>query len=201
MRLIVLERHNAPVISFLTYADVGGVDEPDGKTGVAHFLEHLAFKGTSRIGTEDYETEKKLLERLEELNKQIKAAKDAGKEEEVKQLKLKFKLLEVSAGRLVKQNELGKIVEQSGGVGLNATTSAEATKYFYSFPANKLELWMSLESERFLDPVIRREFFKEKDVILEERRLRVENSPVGMMIRSEERRVGKECRSRWSPYH
>lgn len=182
MKFIVLERHNAPVISFLTYADVGGVDEPDGKTGVAHFLEHLAFKGTSRIGTEDYETEKKLLERLEELNKQIKAAKDAGKEEEVKQLKLKFKLLEVSAGRLVKQNELGKIVEQSGGVGLNATTSAEATKYFYSFPANKLELWMSLESERFLDPVIRREFFKEKDVILEERRLRVENSPVGMMI-------------------
>ncbi|MEM7555017.1 MAG: pitrilysin family protein [Cyanobacteria bacterium P01_A01_bin.84] len=182
MKFIVLERHSAPIVSFVTYANVGGIDEPDGKTGVAHFLEHLAFKGTSKIGTENYEKEKQLLERLEELDKQIRVAKTAGKEEEAKQLTLKFKLLEVAAGRLVKQNELGKIVEQSGGVGLNATTSAEATKYFYSFPANKLELWMSLESERFLDPVIRREFYKEKDVILEERRLRVENSPIGLMI-------------------
>ena len=182
MKFIVLERHRAPVVSFLTYADVGGVDEPDGKTGVAHFLEHLAFKGTSKIGTTDYQKEKQLLDRLEELDKQIRAAKAAGKDEEAQQLTLKFKLLEVKAGRLVEQNELGKIVEQAGGVGLNATTSAEATKYFYSFPSNKLELWMSLESERFLDPIIRREFFKEKDVILEERRLRVENSPIGMMI-------------------
>ncbi|MFM8004395.1 MAG: M16 family metallopeptidase, partial [Dolichospermum sp.] len=70
---------------------------------------------------------------------------------------------------------------QAGGVGLNATTSSEATRYFYSFPANKLELWMSLESDRFLDPVFR-EFYKEKEVILEERRLRVENSPIGQMI-------------------
>jgi hypothetical protein len=51
IKFIVLERHRAPVVSFLTYADVGGVDEPNGKTGVAHFLEHLAFKGTTRIGT------------------------------------------------------------------------------------------------------------------------------------------------------
>ncbi len=58
MKFIVLERHEAPVVSFMTYADVGGVDEPEGKTGVAHFLEHLAFKGTQRIGTKDYEQEK-----------------------------------------------------------------------------------------------------------------------------------------------
>jgi predicted Zn-dependent peptidase len=59
---------------------------------------------------------------------------------------------------------------------LNATTSSDATRYFYSLPSNKLELWMSLESERFLDPVFR-EFFEEKNVILEERRMRVDNSP------------------------
>ncbi|NET53112.1 MAG: insulinase family protein [Merismopedia sp. SIO2A8] len=61
IKFLVLERHRAPVISFLTYADVGGVDEPDGKTGVAHFLEHLAFKGSKRIGTTDYQAEKQLL--------------------------------------------------------------------------------------------------------------------------------------------
>ncbi|MBW4678009.1 MAG: insulinase family protein [Desmonostoc geniculatum HA4340-LM1] len=182
LKFIVLERHKAPVVSFLTYADVGGVDEPDGKTGVAHFLEHLAFKGTTRIGTEDYKTEKPLLECLEQLDTQIQAAKADGKKDEVTRLEAEFKQVESQAGKLVKQNEMGRIVEQAGGVGLNATTSTEATRYFYSFPANKLELWMSLESERFLEPVIRREFYKEKDVILEERRMRVDNSPIGTML-------------------
>ncbi|AUT04256.1 peptidase M16 [Nostoc sp. CENA543] len=182
MKFIVLERHQAPVVSFLTYADVGGVDEPDGKTGVAHFLEHLAFKGTTRIGTTDYKAEKPLLERLEQLDTQIRAAKASGKQDEVAKLQGEFQKVEAQAAKLVKQNELGQIVEQAGGVGLNANTSTEATRYFYSFPSNKLELWMSLESDRFLDPVIRREFYKEKDVILEERRMRVENSPIGMMI-------------------
>lgn len=181
LKFIVLERHQAPVVSFLTYADVGGVDEPDGKTGVAHFLEHLAFKGTTKIGTSNYQVEKPLLERLDQLAQQITAAKAANKKDEVAPLEAQFKQIEAQAAKLAKQNELGRIVEQAGGVGLNATTSTEATRYFYSFPSNKLELWMSLESERFLDPVFR-EFYKEKDVILEERRLRVENSPIGLMI-------------------
>lgn len=182
LKFIVLERHQAPVVSFLTYADVGGVDEPDKKTGVAHFLEHLAFKGTTRIGTTDYKAEKPLLESLERLDAQIKAAKADGQKDQLAKLQAEFKQLEAQAVKLVKQNELGQIVEQAGGVGLNANTSTEATRYLYSFPANKLELWMSLESDRFLDPVIRREFYKEKDVILEERRMRVDNSPIGQML-------------------
>ena len=181
IKFIVLERHQAPVVSFLTYADVGGADEPDGKTGVAHFLEHLAFKGTTRIGTKDYKAEKPLLDRLDQLFEQIQAAKAAGKEAEVTKLQAEFTKIESEATGLAKQNELGQIVEQAGGVGLNAATSTDATVYFYSFPSNKLELWMSLESERFLEPVFR-EFYKEKDVILEERRLRTDNSPIGQMI-------------------
>ncbi len=181
MKFIVLERHEAPVVSFLTYADVGGADEPDGKTGVAHFLEHLAFKGTTRIGTLDYAAEEPLLDKLDRLAEQITAAKAANKEAEVAKLQAEFQKIEAEADSLVKQNELGQIVERSGGVGLNATTSTDATRYFYSFPSNKLELWMSLESERFLDPVFR-EFYKEQQVILEERRLRTDNSPVGQMI-------------------
>lgn len=182
MKFIVLRRTQAPVVSFVTYADVGGVDEPDGKTGVAHFLEHLAFKGTDRIGTKNYAKEKKLLDDLDRVVAEIQQANKAGQKDKVATLEAEFKKLEEQAHKVVNQNELGKIVEQSGGVGLNATTSTEATKYFYSFPANKLELWMSLESERFLNPVLRREFYKEKDVILEERRMRVDNSPIGQMI-------------------
>lgn len=181
IKFLVLERHQAPVVSFLTYADVGGVDEADGKTGVAHFLEHLAFKGTQRIGTRNYKAEKPLLDRLDQLAEQLQQAKAVGKQIELSKLQAQFAQVEAQAVGYVKQNELGQIVQQAGGVGLNANTSTEATRYFYSFPANKLELWMSLESERFLEPVFR-EFYKEKDVILEERRLRVDNSPIGQMI-------------------
>lgn len=181
MTFIVLERHQAPVISFMTHVNVGSAYEVAGKTGVAHFLEHLAFKGTTQIGTSDYQAEKPVLEQLDQLFDKLQAAKAAGRTAEVTTLQAEFDALQQQAATYVRQNEYGQIVERAGGVGLNANTSADATRYFYSFPANKLELWMSLESERFLDPVFR-EFYEEKDVILEERRLRTDNSPVGKMI-------------------
>ena len=181
LQFIVLERHQAPVVSFVTYADVGGADESDGKTGVAHFLEHLAFKGTTLIGTKDYKAEKPLLDQLDQLSTKIKAAKKAGNQTEAAKLQADITKLEAQAASLVNQNEFGQIVQEAGGVGLNAQTTSDATIYFYSFPANKLELWMSLESDRFLDPVFR-EFYKEQQVILEERRMRTDNSPIGKMI-------------------
>jgi predicted Zn-dependent peptidase len=181
MTFIVLERPRAPVASFLIHADVGGANEPDGQTGVAHYLEHLAFKGTPQIGTTDYKAEKPLLEKQDKLFAQIQAAKASGKTAEVAKFQAEFDKVENEALQFVKRNEFGKIVEQAGGVGLNAATSTDATMYFYSLPANKLELWMSLESERFLEPVFR-EFYKEKQVILEERRMRTENSPIGQMV-------------------
>ncbi len=181
MRFLVLERHQAPVVSFMTYVDVGAAYEEDGKTGAAHYLEHLAFKGTSDIGTKDYTEESALLDRLDTLFADLKVAEAAGDSEQVEQLRAEFEDVRSQAAEFVERNEYGRIVERAGGVGLNATTSADATRYFYSFPSNKLELWMSLESERFLDPVFR-EFFEEKDVILEERRMRTDNSPIGQMI-------------------
>lgn len=181
MKFIVLENPEAPVVSFVTYADVGGANEPDGKTGIAHFLEHLAFKGTKDIGTTNYAAESQLLERLDKLSAKMKAAKAAGKKEEAAKLAKEFANTEAEAAKFVKQNEFGQIVEKAGGENLNAQTSADATIYFYSFPSNKLELWMSLESERFLEPVFR-EFYKEQQVILEERRLRTDNSPIGRMV-------------------
>lgn len=181
LKFIVLENHEAPLVSFVTYADVGGVDEPDGQTGVAHFLEHLAFKGTKQIGTSNYSAEAKLLDKLDALFAQIKEARQSGDEAKLAQLTAEFAETQAAASEYVEQNKYGEIVDTAGGVGLNAATSADYTSYFYSFPANKLELWMSLESERFLEPVFR-EFYKEKQVILEERRLRTDNSPIGKMI-------------------
>ncbi|MGP0128863.1 MAG: M16 family metallopeptidase [cyanobacterium endosymbiont of Rhopalodia musculus] len=181
MKFIVMENHDAPVVSFVTYADVGAVDEPDGQTGVAHFLEHLAFKGTKDIGTTNYAAEKPLLDQLDTLFSQMKAAQAAGKIKEAEKLAQEFQKVQTEANQYVQQNAFGQIVETAGGVGMNAATSSDWTTYFYSFPSNKLELWMSLESERFLEPVFR-EFYKEQDVILEERRLRTDNSPIGKMV-------------------
>jgi predicted Zn-dependent peptidase len=195
IKFIVLERHQAPVVSFLTYADVGGANEPDGKTGVAHFLEHLAFKGTTRIGTRNWQAEKPLLDRLDQLAAQLQEAQTAGKEAEATKIQEEFDRVEAEAAKYQKPNELGQLVEQSGGVGLNAATSSDSTVYFYSFPSNKLELWMSLESERFLDPVFR-EFYKEKQVVLEERRMRTDNSPIGQMVEA-----FSEAAYKVHPYH
>lgn len=181
MKFIILPEKEAPVISFVTYADVGGANEEEGKTGAAHFLEHLAFKGTSKIGTKNYQKEKELIQQLDQVHRQLKTARKEGNSEKAKKLQAQFEKLQAQAAQYVEQNEYGKIVQTEGGVGLNAATSADYTVYFYSFPSNKLELWMSLESERFLDPVFR-EFYKEQQVILEERRLRTDNSPVGKMV-------------------
>ncbi|WP_346292709.1 pitrilysin family protein [Sphaerothrix gracilis] len=181
MKFIVLERHQAPVVSFMLYADVGAVDEPEGKTGVAHYLEHLAFKGTQQIGTEDFPAEQALFEQMDRKFEALLAAEATGTDEAVAKLRQELDVLREQANAYVVQNKYGQIIEQAGGVGLNATTGADATRYFYSLPSNKLELWMSLESERFLEPVFR-QFYEEKEVILEERRMRVDNSPIGLMI-------------------
>lgn len=181
MKFIVLERHQAPVVSMMLYAKVGAVNEADGHTGVAHYLEHLAFKGTTKIGTTDYPAEAPLLLEMDMVFDQLMAAETAGDEAMVAALRSQFNALQTQSAAYVEQNKFGQIIEQAGGRGLNATTSADSTRYFYSLPSNKLELWMSLESERFIDPVFR-EFYKEKEVILEERRMRVDNSPIGKII-------------------
>ena len=181
MKFIVLEQHEAPVASVMLYANVGASYEEDGQTGVAHYLEHLAFKGTTRIGTTNYTAEKAVLDQLDAVFDRLIQAEETGSEAEIAELQAQFVALQEEAAAYVEQNKFGQIIEQAGGTGLNATTSADATRYFYNLPSNKLELWFSLESERFLDPVFR-EFYKEKDVILEERRMRVDNSPIGQMI-------------------
>jgi predicted Zn-dependent peptidase len=181
IKFIVLENNEAPTVSFVTYADVGGANEVPGKTGAAHYLEHLAFKGTKKIGTVDYQKEKPLLELSDRIFDQLKAAEKSGEKAKLAQLEAEFSKADNEAKQFAKQNEFGQIVETAGGVGLNATTSNDATTYFYSFPSNKLELWMSLESERFLEPVFR-EFYKERQVIIEERKMRTDNSPLGKLL-------------------
>ncbi|KAI5067153.1 hypothetical protein GOP47_0017681, partial [Adiantum capillus-veneris] len=178
MRWIVLERHSAPVIACHTFANVGAALEPDGCTGVAHLLEHLAFKGTRLVGTRDATREAAMLNQLDEAFYSLRDANVEGNIDKVRVLEQKFKELQELAASLVIPNEYGTLMTREGGVGLNAQTSQDDTEYFVSLPANKLELWMALESGRFLGPVFR-ELYSEKEVVKEERRLRVDSAPYG----------------------
>lgn len=183
LKVIVVKRDVAPVASFLTYVNVGGVDEPKGRTGIAHIFEHMAFKGSSRIGTNNWDAEKMVLQEIDETySRWLREVRSPNPHQNrADSLLARFNKLEAEAKTYVNSNEFSQIIESAGGVGLNAATSTDYTVYFYSLPQNKAELWFSLESERFKDPVLR-EFYVEKDVVFEERRMRTDSSPLGRLI-------------------
>src|SRR5712691_383682 len=186
VRFLIVERHEAPVVSFHTYVNVGSVDDPGGETGLAHMFEHMAFKGTDTIGTRNWPEEKKALDAIEQVYDRLDAERRKGlraDKRRVEAIEAELKEAITKADGFVEPSEYDRIVEANGGVGLNASTGEDSTNYFYSFPANRLELWFLLESERFLRPVFR-EFYKERDVVREERRMRVESSPQGKLVES-----------------
>jgi predicted Zn-dependent peptidase len=184
MTFLVMERHEAPVASFFTYADVGAAQETKGITGLAHIFEHMAFKGSRNIGTKNYPKERLALAKVDKAFAALKLEREKGTKadpEKLKTLEAAFKQAQEEAGKFVENNEFGQAIERAGGRGLNASTAWDATKYYFSLPSNEIELWFYLESERFRDPVLR-EFYKERDVVMEERRMRTESQPVGRLI-------------------
>ena len=184
LTLIVLERPEAPVFSFFTFVDAGSTQDPLGKTGLAHMFEHMAFKGTDKIGTKDWPAEKAALAKVETAYAAYIAERDksTGRDEQkLKDLEKAWKDAIAQADQYVIPNQFGEIVEREGGEGMNASTNEDSTQYFYSFPTNRLELWAYLESERFASPVMR-EFYKERNVVIEERRMRTDSNPIGRLL-------------------
>lgn len=186
LTVIVMEDHSAPVVTCVTYANVGTVDDPKGATGLAHVFEHMAFKGTTEIGVESHDVKAEAAA-IAKVDEAFNAWRDEvllahlSDPARLEQLKAELKFAQDAAGEFVVTNEFGRIVEKNGGVGLNAGTGSDQTVYFFSLPSNRVELWFAMESSRFIDPVMR-EFYKEVDVVKEERRMRTESSPVGRLI-------------------
>lgn len=183
MHFIVIERPVAPVATFVTFVNVGSVDEPVNNTGIAHIFEHMAFKGSRTIGTRNWEQEQLALAQMDAayqlwLEESYRSEPDQAA---LAQAWAEFERWQEEAGSHIASEEFSQIIEREGGVGLNAFTSADATGYFYSLPQNKAELWFYLEAERFRDPVFR-EFYVEKDVIMEERRMRTDSNPQGRLL-------------------
>lgn len=191
MKFLILERHQAPVFSAYLRYNVGSVDEQVGMTGSAHFLEHLMFKGTKQLGSCDYDQEQTISQEIENVVDSIESVNHKNGEtsyhsvrengqDDLKELKDRLAQLQLKAGEYIVENEIWQIYQKNGAVGLNASTGHDSTQYYVSLPANKLELWFFLESDRLADPVFR-EFYSERNVILEERRLRYENNPYGKL--------------------
>ena len=184
LTVVICERPEAPVFSFFTHVDAGSAQDPLGKTGLAHMFEHMAFKGTDTIGTTNYPAEKTALAKVETTYSAYLKERDesVGRDEQkLKTLQKAWQDAIADAQKYVKLNEFTQILESNGAEGLNAFTTEDETAYHYSLPENRLELWAYLESERFLHPVMR-EFYKERNVVIEERRMRTDSSPVGRLL-------------------
>lgn len=180
LRLLILPRPGAPTVSFVTQFGIGGVHEQPGNTGIAHLLEHMLFKGTTTIGTRNLEAEIQLFEQMDAVHDTLLALRADG-DTLGTQLRIEqIDSLEDVARSHVISNEFDRILTQAGARGLNAITTSEATLYFVELPANRSELWFALEADRMSNPVFR-EFYSERDVVIEERRMRVETSPAGLL--------------------
>jgi len=184
LTIVICQRPEAPVFSFFTMVDAGSVQDPMEATGLAHMFEHMAFKGTTGIGTTNYAEEKVALEKVEATYAAYLTERDktVGQDPaKLQQLGRAWLEARDAAQKFVVSNAFGKIVEQNGGEDMNAFTTYDETAYHYSLPENRFELWAYLESERFLHPVLR-EFYKERDVVIEERRMRTDSNPFGRLL-------------------
>jgi predicted Zn-dependent peptidase len=143
----------------------------------------MMFKGTRTIGTRDYPQEKKILRRIEKIGIILDREKAKGVKASpaLARLTAQLKTLQKKQQRLTISNEIDRLYTENGAVGLNASTGQDLTTYKVSIPANRIELWARIESDRMVHPVFR-EFYTERDVVMEERRQRAESDPDGKLL-------------------
>jgi predicted Zn-dependent peptidase len=195
MTFLAVQRPELTTVTAGWVAHVGSSNERPGITGISHFFEHMMFKGTKKIGTTNSRRDLEIIDEQETIQTQIRAIYEQQRERfrlgeiedpyapdarppELVTLQTRFDALVAEQRALMVKDEFDKIYTSEGASGMNAFTSQDVTVYFITVPANKLELWFWMESDRLLHPVFR-EFYSERDVVHEERRLRTESTPTG----------------------
>jgi predicted Zn-dependent peptidase len=190
-----VERHDEPTVAGGWVAHVGSSNERLGITGIAHLFEHMMFKGTPTIGTKNYQKDLEIMAAQERIRDEMRREerkmraeyrqgaiddllKPENKTPRYRELEKEFNQLIQAQRDIQVKNEFDRIYRSAGGAGMNAFTMQDMTGYFINVPANKIELWMWMESERLLNPVFR-EFYAERDVVYEECRMRTESTPLG----------------------
>ncbi|MEW6469114.1 MAG: insulinase family protein [Bacteroidota bacterium] len=162
---------NAPRIYTAIAVRAGSKFDPANATGLAHYLEHMLFKGTSSYGTLDYSKEKPLLDQIEILYEKYRQTSDEAMRKKI------YRMIDSISGIAAKYaiaNEYDKMLASIGAKGTNAFTSNEQTVYINDIPSNQLEKWLTIEAERFMNPVFRI-FHTELEAVYEEKNISLDS--------------------------
>jgi predicted Zn-dependent peptidase len=195
MEFLLVPMPEKTTVSAGWVAHVGSANERPGITGLSHLFEHMMFKGTDTVGTTNAQRDLEIIAEQEKIQERIREIyreqrerwrrgeiddpyDPANRTEEQIELEKRFQELVEEQRNLMVKDEFDKIYTESGGSSMNAGTTNDLTLYFITVPANKVELWFWMESDRLANPIFR-EFYSERDVVYEERRLRTESTPTG----------------------
>ena len=197
MQVLLIERHDAPIVMSAIVARVGSANEDVGITGISHLFEHMMFKGSEIIGTTDINRDLEVMAQLDSVRSLMREEQRVMREEQrrgqisdmlapesktprYRQLEAAFDSLVLVERSLIIKDQFDDIYSKNGATFINAMTSSDLTSYVVRIPSNKIELLMWLESDRFAHPVFR-EFYSERDVVREERRMSLESTPTGLI--------------------
>ncbi|UFH33987.1 insulinase family protein [Chryseobacterium sp. C-71] len=164
LKVFLAQNFDAPRIQTYIPVRTGSNNDPSDNTGLAHYLEHMMFKGTSKIGTQNWEKEKVLLDQISDLYEQHKAEQNPEKKKEIYK---KIDEISQEASQYAIANEYDKIISSLGASGTNAHTWFDETVYKNNIPNNELEKWLKVEKERFSEMVLRL-FHTELESVYEE---------------------------------
>ncbi|MCL8537091.1 insulinase family protein [Chryseobacterium gallinarum] len=164
LKVFLAQNFDAPRIQTFIPVRTGSNNDPADNTGLAHYLEHMMFKGTSKIGTQDWEKEKQLLDQISILYEEHKAEQDPEKKKEIYK---KIDEISQEASQYAIANEYDKAISSLGATGTNAHTWFDETVYKNNIPNNELEKWLKIEKERFSEIVLRL-FHTELESVYEE---------------------------------
>ena len=171
LKVYMTVNKETPRIQTYIAVKVGGKNDPSETTGLAHYFEHLMFKGTEQFGTADYAAEKPLLDQIEALFEVYRVTED---EAERAELYRQIDSISYLASDIFIPNEYDKLMSVIGAEGTNAYTSTDMTVYVEDIPSNQIENWARIEADRFMHPVIRG-FHTELETVYEEKNMSLTN--------------------------
>jgi predicted Zn-dependent peptidase len=214
MQVLMVEKHEVPTVMCGIFARVGSANETAGITGISHLFEHMMFKGTEKIGTKNIKRDREIMAKLDAIREEMRAEErlmreryrrgeiadmnaPEAKTERYRELESEFDRLILEQREITLKEPLNEIYAKNGGFFLNAFTTEDMTGYFVRLPKNRIELYMWLESDRFMNPVFR-EFYSERDVVHEERRLGIDSTPTGRIEEEFQAMFWKSSSYRWN---
>ncbi|MFH0866925.1 MAG: insulinase family protein, partial [Bacteroidota bacterium] len=171
LTVLLNEDHSKPLVYGGVVTKAGSKNDPADHTGIAHYLEHMLFKGTEEMGTTDYDNEKVYLENIYALYDTLGITTDETKRKEIQK---KINEQSLKASEYAVPTEIDKLIKSIGGTGMNAFTAEEMTFFHNAFPPNQIEKWLELYSHRFINPVFR-SFQSELEVVYEEKNRSMDN--------------------------